>query len=59
MAANPISWADMAAWSQLTGRSLDPWDVTAIRCIDGEFMASTVDSPKKEDTSKPRKPNGR
>jgi len=57
MAANPISWADMAAWAQLTGRVLDPWDVTAIRSIDGAFMAMGSEDAKKE-PSKARKPNG-
>jgi hypothetical protein len=57
MAANPISWADMAAWAHLTGRSLDPWDVTAIRSIDSEFMAMVSEDQK--ETSKPRKTNGR
>jgi hypothetical protein len=57
MAANPIAWADMAAWAQLTGRSLEPWDLTAIRCIDGEFMAMTSESEPKK--TEPRKKNGR
>jgi hypothetical protein len=60
MAANPIAWADMAAWAQLTGRVLCPWDVIAIRSIDSVFMATASEdaAAKPSKASKARKPNG-
>lgn len=36
---NPISWAELSAWSALTGRTLRPWEVRALRAVDGAYMA--------------------
>lgn len=36
--ANPIGYADISAWSELTRRQLRPWEVLAIRAIDAVFM---------------------
>lgn len=30
----PISWADVAAWSHLTGVQPDPWEIKAIYRLD-------------------------
>lgn len=38
MAQNPISWADMAAWSKFTRTDVEPWEIRAICALDRVFM---------------------
>jgi hypothetical protein len=35
---SPISYGEIEAWSRLTGTITEPWEVTAIRAIDLEFV---------------------
>jgi hypothetical protein len=36
--ASPISYAEMAAWAQLTHTEPQPWEVAAIREMDAAFL---------------------
>lgn len=38
--ANPISWEAIAAYDRLTDAGLRPWEVRAIRAMDGAFLAA-------------------
>lgn len=35
---NPLSWGEIEAWSRLTGRNLQPFEVGALRQLDGIFL---------------------
>ena len=35
-----ISFVDMDAWSRMTGATLEPWQVAAIRGADNAYLAS-------------------
>lgn len=35
---SPISYGEVEAWASLTGTITEPWEVTAIRAIDLEFV---------------------
>jgi hypothetical protein len=34
----PVSFLEMAAWSQLVDEKLEPWEVRAIRSIDRAYV---------------------
>jgi hypothetical protein len=36
---NPISYSEIAAWSNLTGRAPRPWEVSALRAMDDTRIA--------------------
>lgn len=38
LGTSPLAWADIAAWSTLTGRQLDPYDIEALRTIDRAYL---------------------
>lgn len=33
-----LSWADIKAWSELTGERLRPWQVRQVRVLDVEYL---------------------
>lgn len=35
-----LRWGDMAAWAQVTGARLLPWEVGAIRALDAAYLGS-------------------
>ena len=35
---NPLTWADLAAWSRLTGTALRPWEVRMLKRLDHLFL---------------------
>jgi hypothetical protein len=37
----PLSWADIEAWSRVTGTPVDPWEARAIRAIDDAIIEAT------------------
>ncbi len=50
---NPITWSDMAAWAQLTRRSLQPHHVETLRRMDEAFIDHVCrkrETPKSEIT---------
>lgn len=40
MAVNPITYADMDAFSRVTRETLRPWQVEAVQRLDSLWMAS-------------------
>lgn len=34
-----LSFAELAAWAQLTGRRLEPWEVELLRAVDAAWLA--------------------
>jgi hypothetical protein len=36
--ANPISFCEMKAWTELTNIELTPWEVLVLRRMDNEFL---------------------
>lgn len=52
MAANPISYQEMLAYSRMTGDTLAAWEVEAINGIDGAYLASVYDEQKAKDPKK-------
>lgn len=46
---HPASWADLAAWCQMTGREpLSGWEWRAFRRIDGAYFAAKQPPKKAE-----------
>jgi hypothetical protein len=39
---NPISWADLHAWSSLTQTVIRPWEIRLIFSIDAQWIKSTA-----------------
>jgi len=35
---SPITFTEIQAWSQLTGRTLDVWTVEAIKAVDARYL---------------------
>lgn len=35
---NPLSWAEIKAWAEMTNRNPNPWEVATIRAIDWEYL---------------------
>jgi hypothetical protein len=35
----PLSYQTINAWASLTGRTVEPWEVEAIRAIDGALRS--------------------
>jgi hypothetical protein len=40
---NPISYTEIAAWAQLTGRTLTPWLVATLVAMDRAWLAARAD----------------
>lgn len=36
---NPVSYAEIAAWSALTGARPSPWEIKAIRAMDAAYLS--------------------
>lgn len=45
-APNAITWQDIAAWQQVSGNALTPWELDTIRAIDGVAMAAFAKQAK-------------
>lgn len=43
MERNPLSWADMRAWAEITQRSLLPWQWSALLALDDVVMGRWED----------------
>jgi hypothetical protein len=52
MGPSPISWADIEAFSRLSGFQLAPWEVEVIEELDGVFFAQQAKSQKKPEGKK-------
>lgn len=46
MSLSPISFSEIQAWSGLCGEIIRPWEVRAIRAMDGERLAATSEAMK-------------
>lgn len=42
MTPNPISWADIAAFSALCDEQLEPWEARTIRKVDATFLSTVL-----------------
>lgn len=51
MGINPIAWADLQAWAQLTGRAPNVMEVALLRRIDATYVS--VMNEKGEDDAPP------
>lgn len=40
---SPISYSELDAWSRLTGRALEAWEVICIKDIDLAYLSAMVD----------------
>lgn len=56
---NPISYAEMAAWSELTGRPLAPRDVRAIALLDQAFFTEIAEQHRRRDAARARETGAR
>lgn len=45
---NPISWLEIAAWSQLTGNCPRQWELDALTGIDSAYLTVNAPEVKKE-----------
>lgn len=50
MGVGPIGWRDIAAWQDVTGIELTPWEATLLRRLSGDFAvmsreAESMDCP--------------
>lgn len=36
--ANPLSWVEIKAWADLTGKSPNEWEIEVIKAIDMEYL---------------------
>ena len=36
--ANPLRWGEIQAWSQMTGRRLDYWEIVTIKAMDVGYL---------------------
>lgn len=43
MGPNPITYADLDAYSRLTGAGLEAWEVGAIRALDDAYLAAAAE----------------
>ena len=43
----PLSWQDIAAWSEITGSPVDADDVSVLRAMDGAFMSWAADDAER------------
>lgn len=43
---NAITWQDIAAWQQVSGNTLTPWELDTIRALDGVAMAAFAKQAK-------------
>ena len=39
-APNAVTWQDIAAWQQVSGQALTPWELEMVRALDGVAMAA-------------------
>lgn len=46
MGEAPVGWQDMAAWSEMIGVELDPWEARSIRRLSRVFMSQRHDARK-------------
>lgn len=52
--ANPIGFADLSAWSNVTGRQPREWEVAALRAMDAEKLSLLYgEAPKGEAAEAP------
>lgn len=42
MSLNPISWADIEAYSRVLDERLEPWEARAIRAVDNAYMTTLL-----------------
>jgi len=49
--ANPISYTEILAWSQLTERNLSAFEVSAIKAVDRLFMGNQAKAAQKTSSS--------
>lgn len=40
MGTGPIGWRDLAAWQEVTGQRLQPWEATLLRRLSAEFSTA-------------------
>lgn len=52
MGSSPIGWPDLAAWQDLTGIELEPWEARLLRRLSGCYAAETQ-AAKKRDRAAP------
>jgi hypothetical protein len=43
MGPNPITYADLDAYSRVAGASLEAWEVGAIRLLDDAYLAALAE----------------
>ncbi len=48
MSAAPIGWRDMAAWQDLSGVELLPWEAKTLRSLSRDFVAASHDARKRD-----------
>lgn len=54
----PITFGEIDAWQRVSGFLLLPWEVEALKQLDGEFLLSyntRADAPRTESKDKPRR----
>jgi hypothetical protein len=44
----PLSYAEMLAWSELTGMRIRPWEIEVIMALDHEYMTAGSEDGKDE-----------
>jgi hypothetical protein len=45
MAANPLQFTEIEAWSRLTGNTPNPWEVSLLKRLDTAFLQVTAPKP--------------
>lgn len=46
MGEAPIGWADLAAWQEINGVELDPWEAKTIRAMSSAFIGMRYEAKK-------------
>ena len=44
--SSAITWQEMAAWQQVTGQSLSPWEIEVLRALDAVAIAAFAKQAK-------------
>ena len=44
--ASPLSYTEIRAWIEVTGLTVHPWEIDAIRAMDGAYMQAQAEMSK-------------
>lgn len=53
---NPLAWAEIAAWSRLTGATPQPWEIDILRALDRVRLGHKAAPKQAEPTGPPMTP---